>query len=85
MFNRNLYNISFHKGDISKDEFLITGGAGFIGFILVEYLLKSRAGILRVIDNLSNGYLDKINFFSNFSNFESMGFRPQVTLYDGLD
>ena len=37
MFNKNLYNISFHEEDLTKYTFLITGGAGFIGSNLVEY------------------------------------------------
>ena len=35
MFNKNLYNIPYHKADISRAKFLVTGGAGFIGSNLV--------------------------------------------------
>lgn len=70
MYNSKLYNTPYHKVDISKSSFLITGGAGFIGSNLVEYLLKFNAGHVRVLDNLSNGYIENIKPFFNLSNFE---------------
>jgi len=70
MFNKNLYNTPFHKEDISRGNFLITGGAGFIGSNLVEYLLKYGAGHVRVLDNLSSGYFDNIKDFVGLPNFE---------------
>jgi UDP-N-acetylglucosamine 4-epimerase len=70
MYNKNLYNTPYHKEDISKVKFLITGGAGFIGSNLVEYLLKYGADHVRVLDNLSNGYYDNIKDFVGLSNFE---------------
>ena len=60
----------YHLNDISERKFLITGGAGFIGSNLVEYLLKYNAGYVRVLDNLSNGYFDNIKMFINLPNFE---------------
>jgi UDP-N-acetylglucosamine 4-epimerase len=70
MFNKQLYNTNYHEIDLSKYSFLITGGAGFIGSNLVEYLLKFNAGKVRVLDNLSNGYLDNIKDFMDLPNFE---------------
>lgn len=70
MFNNQLYNTHYHNTDLSKYSFLITGGAGFIGSNLVEYLLKFNAGKVRVLDNLSNGYFDNIKGFIDLPNFE---------------
>lgn len=70
MFNKNLYNKPYHKVDLSKYTFLITGGAGFIGSNIVEYLLRYNAGKVRVLDNLSNGYFNNIEDFVDLPNFE---------------
>lgn len=50
---------------------LVTGGAGFIGSHIVEGLLKRRdvTGV-RVLDNLSTGYLKNIEAFKEDNRFE---------------
>ena len=70
MFNNQLYNTPYHDIDLSTYSFLITGGAGFIGSNLVEYLLRYNASHVRVLDNLSNGYFENIQEFIKLPNFE---------------
>ena len=86
LFNDNLYNNKYHDVDISSSSFLITGGAGFIGSNIVEYLLKYNAGKVRVLDNLSNGYFDNIKDFTSLSNFEFIegDIRSIETCYEAI-
>jgi len=54
-----------------KINLLITGGAGFIGSNLVEQFLEDdRIGLVRVLDNLSNGYIENIQGFFDHPRFE---------------
>lgn len=65
-----MYELKYHDKDITKSTFLITGGAGFIGSNLVEYLIKYGAKHVRVLDNLSNGYFENIEKYIGLDNFE---------------
>jgi len=56
---------------MKKYNVLITGAAGFIGSNLAEALLKSeQVNKIRVIDNLSTGYIKNINHLLNDKKFE---------------
>lgn len=61
---------SFHTEDLSKISFLVTGGAGFIGGHIAEYLLKNGAGKVRVLDNLSNGFQSNLDVLRTYAGFE---------------
>lgn len=65
-----LYDTDFHQTDISDTSFLITGGAGFIGSNIVEYLVNHGAGTIRILDNLSEGKSSNIEDFVKLENVE---------------
>jgi UDP-N-acetylglucosamine 4-epimerase len=54
---------------MNNQSILITGGAGFIGSHIVEYLIN-KVKFVRVIDNLSTGNIDNIKKFLDYENFE---------------
>lgn len=56
--------------DLSKYKILITGGAGFIGSNIIEYLLNNNVRQVRVLDNLSTGHYHNISEFENNNAFE---------------
>ena len=63
-------NNTFHKEDLSKISFLVTGGAGFIGSHIAEYLLKNNAGKVRVLDNMANGFFSNLEVLNAYNGFE---------------
>ena len=68
-----MYNeLKFHNRDLSGSRFLITGGAGFIGSNIVEYLFAHGVGAVRVLDNLSEGKRENLEPFMQLDNFEFM-------------
>ena len=56
--------------DISNSNFLVTGGAGFIGSHIAEYLLKKGAAKVRVLDNMVNGFETNLAVLKDFPQFE---------------
>ena len=60
----------FHEEDLSNSSFLITGGAGFIGSHIAEYLLKNNAGKVRVLDNMANGLESNLGILNAYNSFE---------------
>lgn len=63
-------NAKYHEGDISSYSFLITGGAGFIGSNIVQYLMDNGAGKVRVLDNFSNGYRENLERYDDDDRLE---------------
>lgn len=64
-----MYTTSLHLTPIENKRFLITGGAGFIGSNITEYLLNHGAKV-RVFDNLATGNMNNLSEFRNHPNFE---------------
>ncbi|MBR9915898.1 MAG: SDR family oxidoreductase [Algicola sp.] len=65
-----MYDKQYHNQDLSELSFLITGGGGFIGSNIVEYLLKYNAKKVRVLDNFSNGHRKNLEEFHDNPAFE---------------
>jgi UDP-N-acetylglucosamine 4-epimerase len=62
--------VLFHTANLSDKHFLVTGGAGFIGSHIVEYLLANGAGKVRVLDNLSTGSIANVHLFQHHRAYE---------------
>ena len=65
-----MYEKQFHDRSIEDKSFLITGGAGFIGSNLTEYLLKYGAKKVRILDNFSTGSHANIEKFKDNPSFQ---------------
>lgn len=58
---------------IDSKAILVTGGAGFIGSNIVEYLLENNVKFVRILDNLSTGKKSNIEFIlEKYLNLEFM-------------
>lgn len=62
--------MKFHTEELNNKTFLVTGGAGFIGSHIAEYLCLNGAKKVRVLDNLLTGSQSNIDLLNQFSNFE---------------
>ncbi len=60
----------FHDTPLNEKSFLVTGGAGFIGSHIAEYLLKNGAQKVRVLDNMVNGFERNLDVLRSYSGFE---------------
>jgi UDP-N-acetylglucosamine/UDP-N-acetylgalactosamine 4-epimerase len=65
-----VYSKKFHSGDLSQYSFAITGGAGFIGSHLLEYLISYGAGRVVVLDDLSSGSEENLKLAKSYNGFE---------------
>lgn len=65
-----MYSKKFHSGDLSHHSFAITGGAGFIGSHLLEYLISHKAGRIVVLDDLSSGSKENLKQAAEYKGFE---------------
>ncbi|HTL08576.1 MAG TPA: NAD-dependent epimerase/dehydratase family protein, partial [Chitinophagaceae bacterium] len=65
-----MQHTKYHTTDIGGAHFLVTGGAGFIGSAMVEYLVQFGAGKIRVLDNFSTGSMENIRQYLALPSFE---------------
>src|SRR3954467_12298002 len=57
-----MYKTPFHTVDLSSKSFLVTGGGGFFVFYIGEDLLTNKAKKIVILDNLSTGSQQNIDY-----------------------
>ena len=62
--------MSIDTQSISSKTFLVTGGAGFIGSHLSEFLVKNGAKKVVVLDDLSTGFKKNLEDLMPSANFQ---------------
>jgi UDP-N-acetylglucosamine 4-epimerase len=65
-----VYKKQFHPVSLNNYSFVVTGGAGFIGSHLVEYLVSHKAKRIVVLDDLSTGSPDNLKPFEKYPGFK---------------
>lgn len=65
-----MYKIPYHTESLKDKTILITGGAGFIGSNIVEYLLKYNVGKVIVLDNFLTGFKSNVEIFKDYPNYQ---------------
>lgn len=63
-----IFENKYHNNKLSDYSFLVTGGAGFIGSNIVEYLLKYNVGRVIILDNFATGHRSNIERFLDNKN-----------------
>jgi UDP-N-acetylglucosamine/UDP-N-acetylgalactosamine 4-epimerase len=65
-------NVNFHENnpEFENSRFLVTGGAGFIGSHIVDYLMQHGAAEVRVVDNLCEGNIENIKHWISNPKFK---------------
>ena len=63
MMEDKIYSTNYHQTDVSDVSILLTGGAGFIGSNILEYLITFGFKKVYVLDNLSSGFVKNIEKF----------------------
>jgi UDP-glucose 4-epimerase len=77
---------STETSGLSPQNWLITGGCGFIGTRLIDNLVKEGKHKIIVLDNLSVGTRDDLSsvcYFKEIGSIDHTGFEAQVQLYVG--
>ncbi len=68
---QNMSILSINQQEqIKNNSFLVTGGAGFIGSHLCEFLIQNKAKKVVVLDDLSTGFKKNIEQFLSNENFQ---------------